>query len=110
MDELIQALTATGYPFAEYGWSVAPEGDYGTYGVYSSRGLWADGRAKELGLIAVVDFYTRDSGAEPRHVIEAAFGEADVSWSLDTVQFESDTGLLHYVWTIEVPEEAEADG
>ena len=111
MDELIQALTATGYSFAQYAWSQAPEGDYGTYGLYSERSLWADGRAKELGLIGVVDYYTRDSSQTPRLVIEAAFGAADVSWSLDSVQFESDSGLLHYVWTIEAPEqEAEDDG
>ena len=43
LDDLITALDGTGYAFAQYAWSKAPEGDYGTVGAYGEQNLWADG-------------------------------------------------------------------
>ena len=110
MDELIRALTDTGYNFKHYAWSKAPSGDFGTYGEYAEDNLWAAGKMQESNIIAVVDYYTRDDSNTPRHTIEDAFEDADVSWQLDNIQFESDSGYIHYVWTIETPEEEEDDG
>lgn len=106
MDELVNALTATGYPFAHYAWSKAPDGDYGTYSEYAENDLWADGSAQDNTLVCLVNFYTRDDTDTPRKRIQAAFGAADASWELDNVAFESESGLIHYTWTLEFPEAA----
>ena len=105
LDDLITALDGTGYAFARYAWSKAPEGDYGTWAEYGESNLWAAGRMQELDMIGVVEYFTRDATGTPRKTIEAAFAAADVSWTLDNVGFEPESGYIHYIWTFEVPEE-----
>ena len=45
LEQLKQALEATGFPFAHFGWSKAPAGDYGTYAEDSGSDFLADGGA-----------------------------------------------------------------
>lgn len=110
LDDLITALDGTGYAFAQYAWSKAPDGDYGTIGAYGEQNLWADGYQQEQDLICVVSYYTRDPSGTPRKTIEAAFAAADVSWYVESISFESDSGYIHYTWTVEFPEEDAGDG
>lgn len=102
MDELIRALEATGYDFAHYAWSKAPEGDYGTYAEDSGDDFGADNLHAERGTVGYINYFTRDDSETPRETIEAALNSINIPWSLNTVQYENDTGYIHYEWEFSV--------
>lgn len=129
MDELIQALIATGIPFAAYGWSKAPKGDYGVYSLEGSNDLIASGRHAERVSRLTVDVFTRAIDVDviyaPKHkdgyetpppeqlysyfshnpkkeAVEAALERVRCAWFLNSVQFESDTGFVHFEWVVEI--------
>ena len=51
-----------------------------------------------------MDYYTRDDSGTPKTTIETALDSVPVAWYLNSVQFESDTGYIHYEWVFEVRE------
>lgn len=99
MDELKAALVETGYKFAHFAWSAAPVGDYGTYGEDSGNDLVADGMHVESGIDGYINYFTRDDTGEPKQVIEAALNGLRIPWYLNSVQYENDTGYIHYEWS-----------
>lgn len=102
MDELKTALDATGYLFRHYGWSKAPSGDYGVYAEDGENALEASNVHAETVLTGTVDYFTRDDSSTPRETIEAALNGIPCAWYLNTIQFEEDTGYIHYEWVVEV--------
>ena len=98
MNDLATALAGTGYQFAHFAWSKAPEGDYGTYAEYSGSDLEADDVHIEKGTEGYIEYYTRDDSGTPRTTIEAALNGLNIPWNLNTVQYENDTGYIHYEW------------
>lgn len=102
MDELETALNATGYSFAHYGWSHAPTGDYGVYAEDGAEDFEADGRHAEKATECTVDLFTRNDSTGPREAIESALEAFNAPWYLNTVQFEDDTGYIHYEWVVTV--------
>lgn len=109
------ALAETGYPFAHFAWSHAPAPPYGTWQEYGARDLIANGRHAEKAMAYAVDLYTRDDGTTPRRTVEAALAGLDAPWRLNSLQFEPDTGLIHYEWVVglygeEAEENAESNG
>lgn len=99
LEKLINALAETGYQFEHHGWSKAPDGDYGEFSEESGADLEADGRHIERGTNGYINFYTRDDSEEPRRKIEAALNSINIPWGLNTVQYENDTGYIHYEWS-----------
>lgn len=97
MDRLKAALDSTGYLFAHYAWDEAPTGDYGTYAEEAGEDMIADNRHIERGTKGYIDFFTRDDSSVPRDTIESALNGV-CSFSLESVQFEEDTGYIHYGW------------
>ena len=67
MRRLHNALNATGYPFEHYGWSKAPEGDYGVYAEDSGEDFVANDVHLERGTAGTVDLFTRDDTSAPHH-------------------------------------------
>lgn len=102
MNELINALAATGYQFAHYGWSHAPEGDYGVYAEESGNDFIADDVHSERGTTGYINFFTRDDSGLPRNTIEQALKNLNAQWMLNTIQFEEDTGYIHYEWEFSI--------
>lgn len=100
MNTLKAALESTGYPFAHYAWASAPSGTYGTYAEDSSNRLTCDNRTAESAMVVYVNLFTKDDSDEPRMTVESAI-DGKFAWYLNTVQFEDDTGLIHYEWVIE---------
>lgn len=99
LDGLKNALNATGYSFTFAAWSKAPSGDYGVY--------FADGQeafssnevsGSEVMLSGYVDYFTRDSSETPKVAIESALKSLGIVWYLNSIQFEDDTGYIHYEW------------
>jgi hypothetical protein len=104
MDELINALAATGYQFAHFGWSKAPAGDYGVYAEDGANDLIAGNKHVEKVLQGTVDYFTRDASGYPKIAIEAALDSVPVAWYLSSIQFEEETGYIHYEWVFECGE------
>lgn len=102
MGDLINALAATGYQFAHFAWSKAPDGDYGTYEEYSGADFVADGIHMEKGTSGYINFFTRDDTGLPKTTIETALNGLNIPWYLNTVQYENDTGYIHYEWGFSV--------
>lgn len=129
MDDLIRELTATGIPFAAYGWSKAPKGDYGVFSLDGANDLIAAGRHVERATRLTVDLFTRaididvvfaphgsDGYETPppeelythfehnpkKEAVEAALERVECAWYLNSVQFEDDTGFVHFEWVVEV--------
>lgn len=95
---LAAALEATGIPFAQFGWSKAPAGTYGVWAEESAEDLGANGHHAERGTIVTVDVYTREAAGAIRDSVEAALNGLPVSWRLDSIQYENETGLVHLYW------------
>lgn len=73
-----------------------------TWAQHSSSGSYAGDRRYSEVQYGVVDLFTL-SDPEPLNAkIETALSEAEVVFDLVAVQKESDTGLYHYTWDIEV--------
>lgn len=102
LNDLETALTATGYKFAHYAWSHAPTGDYGVFAEDGANDLNADGEHAEKALQGTVDYFTRDDSGTPKATVEAVLEGLNVPWYLNSIQYEDDTGYIHYEWVFEV--------
>lgn len=99
-NKLETALQATGYRWAYQGWSRAPDGDYGVWGEDYGRDFVANGIHSERGTRCYVMLFTRDATQTPRKTVEAALNGLRCSWKLNSVQYERDTGYVHYEWLL----------
>lgn len=103
LDTLRDALNGTGYPFAHFGWSHAPTGDWGVYAEDGANDLHAGDAHAEQCVEGTVDYFTRDDSGAPQIVIEAALETVPaLAWTLNSVQFEQDTGYIHYEWVFQL--------
>ena len=102
MNDLISALNATGLAFAHFGWSRAPEGDYGVYAEDGANDLIAGNVHSENVIEGTVDFFTRDATLACKATIEAALNGCGAAWYLNSIQFEDDSGYIHLEWVFQV--------
>ena len=102
LDRVKAALDATGLPFAAFGWSKAPEGDYGVFAPDGANDFEANDKHAERATEGTVDWFTRKYPAADVAAIEGALEAAKgVSWYLNSVQFESDSGYIHFEWVVQ---------
>ena len=115
-EALVAALKLTEIPFAEYGWRTRPEGAYGVVSLDFEAGTMnADGAKADRAWEGSVDvFYQKltdrtDLIEAVEEVLEEVLGN---SWSLNSTQYETETGLFHIEWVFQCvdnpEEEAEA--
>lgn len=97
MQDLKQALDATGLPFAHFAWARAPAGDHGVYAEDGAADFIADGLHAERATTGTVDWFTRDPAGPARAAIEEALERVAV-WSLESIQYEDETRYTHYEW------------
>ena len=95
---LAAALAEANLNFAHYAWSEAPSGDYGTYAEDSGNDFVADEIHAERGTDCWLNYFTRDDSGVPRTTIEGILNGLGIPWYLNTVQYENDTGYIHYEW------------
>ena len=117
-EALVAALKLTSVPFAEYAWRTRPEGAYGVVQLDFEAGrLDGDGAKSDRSWEGSVDlFYPKLSDRsdlidEIEETLTEILGN---SWSLNSTQYETGTGLFHVEWVFEVmdtpePEDGEAD-
>lgn len=58
----------------------------------------ADNRRSEMVVNGTLDFYTNVEFDETIDSIQTAMDEFALTWSLDSVQYEEETNLIHYSW------------
>lgn len=99
-NKITTALEATGFPFADYGWSDKPKGDYGVVSIDGQAALRADrDSAAETIAKGTVDLFTRDFTLHPLHAIGNVLRGLGITWKLEGIDFEPDPGYLHYAWS-----------
>ena len=68
----------------------------------SGSALWADNSRTEKKEQGTIDLYTKSDKDALIAAIPAARDTAEISFYLNSVQMEDDTGLIHYEWVYEV--------
>lgn len=102
--QLKNALAATSLPFAHFAWANGAKelmGDHGVYGEDGANDLHGDDIHAEHVMEGTVDYYTRDDSGAPQEAIEAALDNGRIAWYLNSVQFEPETGFIHYEWVVQ---------
>lgn len=105
-DELARQLKAiSGVQFTEYEWKTRPAGDFGTYQLdFEAADDDGDDGKLDRAWEGSVDLYTHgnkwDKVAAVESVLESVCRS---SWSLNSIQYERETGLVHreFVFQIE---------
>ena len=83
-----------------------PEDVTGNYIVWAEDGqadaVHADNRMQEQTLTGTADYFTKDEYDPNVQKIQKAMSDAGISWRLESVQHEDDTGYTHHEWVWEM--------
>lgn len=102
LDELLEALQATEIPFALYMWESRPAAPYGLLSLEGGADtVVGDNTICEQVFRGSVDLFMRTPDLSKINQIQCILNDR-TAWQLNSVQFEDDTGLLHYEWLFEV--------
>lgn len=86
----------------------APQTVTGAYIVWAednqAGSVWADGRMVEQSIEGTIDYFTKVENDANVPKIQNALNDAGISFRLNSVQYERDTGYIHYEWTFQVSE------
>lgn len=97
MDEILTELKKLG-AFADYAWSHAPADNYGVIAIDGQNALRAGDATAEKVSEGTIDWFTRNPASTMPGDVESLLDRLGASWYQNSVQYESDTGLLHYEW------------
>lgn len=101
-DIIKNALLSTGIPVSHY--SATKKSD--KYIVWTEDGqsdaLWADGKMVAQTIQGTIDYFTKSEYDRNVDKIQTALNDADIPFRLNSIQYEDDTGFIHYEWTWEV--------
>lgn len=79
----------------------APANAYVPYAVWAEEtrtDFEADGEHAETAWQGTIDYFTNVEADETVEDIETALTSLDIAWSLNSVQYEQETGVIHYEW------------
>lgn len=62
-------------------------------------GHYADNQMTEQAVTGTTDYYTREEFDPALDIIQEIHNTLGLAWALNSVQYEDDTGLIHYEWT-----------
>lgn len=63
---------------------------------------YSDNTKSEQVLQATIDYYTKTEYDPMADSIQSALNCEDISWTLNSFQYEDETKLLHYEWLVKV--------
>ena len=63
---------------------------------------YSDNVKSEQVLQATIDYYTKSEYDTMTDAIQSALNCEDISWTLNSFQYEDETKLLHYEWLVKV--------
>ena len=103
LSRLKAALLATGLAFEHFGWNGKLDGDYGVFAEDGSNPMLGDNVHAERMIEGTVDYFTHDDSGIPQVLIEQALNGVDnLAWYVNSIQYEDDTGYIHYEWVFQV--------
>lgn len=62
----------------------------------------ADNGKQEYSVSGYIDFFTRRENDPVVNMVAEALKSAEISFSLNSVQYEEETGYIHFEWLFEV--------
>lgn len=103
MNDLITALLSVTQKVYHY---APPQNVTGAYIVWAedSQGdsVWADGVMVQQAIQGTIDYYTKTESDSKISAIQTALNDAGISFRLNSIQYEPDTGYIHHEWVFEV--------
>lgn len=83
----------------------APQSVTGSYIVWAednqASSVWADGEMQNQVIEGTVDYFTKSEFDATAETIQNALNGV-CSWRLSSIQYERDTGYIHYEWVWQV--------
>lgn len=64
--------------------------------------VWADGQMVQQSLQGTIDYFTKSENDPNFGKIQDALNDAGISFWLNSIQYETETRLIHYEWIFEV--------
>lgn len=102
LDAVKNALLMVGVPVSHYLAHKKPD----QYIVWAEDNqpdsVWADGKMQEQTIEGTIDYFTKTENDPNVQKIQNALNDGNVSWRLNSVQYEDDTKFIHYEWTFSV--------
>lgn len=97
---LVDALNLfTDIPFTEFAWSSAPADKYGVVSLAEQDALCADENpVAEKRTTGYVDVFVPAKSDDPTEAVETAMSSIGVWYKMESIQYEYDTGLMHFEW------------
>lgn len=65
-------------------------------------GLWSDGMLEDWSIQGTIHYFTRAEKDSAVAEIPVVLGSAGIPHRLNSVQYEDETGYIHYEWVFEV--------
>ena len=97
-DELLALLKSTGVLFAAAGWETEPAEDHGVLRYNAFDPLFADDKVVAMTKEAVIILTSAGSGEESAAKITAALNSTDITYWLESVDYNEDTRQNEWVW------------
>lgn len=97
LDTILSELQKLG-SFEAYAWSSAPADNYGVVSADGRRDLFAEDGHGETSYTGTIDWFTRDPASTVPESIGTAMTALGVAWYINSIQYENDTGFLHWEW------------
>ena len=81
-------------------------GAKGKYIVWAEDGqadaVWADGKMQEQTITGTIDYFTKTEYDPNFNAIQTALNGIGISYTLNSIQYETDTKYIHYEWVFEI--------
>lgn len=98
LEKIQTALATTGYNFAHFGWSTDPDGDFGVWAEEAEATFYTESQNAESLLTGYIDLFVRDGSDSARITVDNALRLAGINFNLESIQYEPETGYVHYEW------------
>jgi hypothetical protein len=102
LDVIPAALLTVGVPVSRY----TTNKQSNRYIVWAEDGqadsLWADSRVQEQVIQGTIDYFTKTENDPNVDAIQTALNDAEISFRLNSVQYEDETKYIHHEWIFEV--------
>lgn len=102
LKQLNNGFAALSVPFSHY-WRPRKEPPFGAWAEQGEGDSYYTGNQKTEQIIAgTADYYTKVEFDPMVDEVQAMLKANASSWRLESVQYEEETGLIHFEWTWEV--------
>lgn len=94
-DALVSAMPNATYHYIA---SSRHPDEYCVWQEEQSVDLKANNTTVEIGMQGTIDLFTKTEYSSKISAIETALTDADIGFTLNSVQYEEDTSYIHYEW------------